>query len=138
MDIHLAIFIFRASATKLIDSLTSFSRTAERDYPENYEGKMLNKFGLQLCQGLKAFAEQDYDTALNLLRPIRTDWNQSLSGSRAQIDVLNQVLIHSAIKSGNKTCAKQLLKERWATCGVQNSDEPSTNLRLHEKIQAMI
>ena len=128
----------QSSVDKLLDSLTTFSRISERDYPEIYNGKLLNRFGLQLCQGLKAFAEKDYDEAYALLRPIRNDWNQSLSGSRAQVDVLNQVLIQAAIKSGNRHGAKQLLKERWSTCGVQESENPSLNSRLQQKIQAMI
>ena len=89
-------------------------------------------------RGLKAYAEKEFDEHYNLLRLIRKDWNQSLSGSRAQVDILNQVLVQAAIKSGNRHGAKQLLKERWSTCGVQDSENPSFNSRLQQKIQAMI
>ena len=123
----------KSSADKLLDSLTTFSRISDRDYPEILNGKLLNRFGLQLCQGLKAFAEKEFDEAYALLRPIRNDWNQSLSGSRAQVDILNQVLVQAAIKSGNRHGAKQLLKERWSTCGVQDSENISFNSRLQQK-----
>ena len=88
-------------------------------------------------QGLKAYAEKEFDEHYNLLRLIRKDWNQSLSGSRAQVDILNQVLVQAGIKSGNRHGAKQLL-ERLSTCGVQDSENPSFHSRLQQKIQTFL
>ena len=57
---NLIIFLFfRESATKLLNSLETFTREAENEYPDNWNGKNMRKYGLQLCQGLKAFAESD-------------------------------------------------------------------------------
>ena len=65
-----------------------------------------------------------------------------MSGSRAQTDVLNQVLIQSAIKSGNIIGAKQLLKERMANCHLSGDPEdPGTDLlnqRLEAKLQSIM
>lgn len=65
-----------------------------------------------------------------------------MQGSRAQVDVLNQVLIQSAIKSDNRIAAKHLLKERIANCGFKSADtEDGTDLlnqRLEAKIQSMM
>jgi len=64
-----------------------------------------------------------------------------MSGSRAQVDVLNQVLIQSAIKSGNRIAAKNLLKERIANCNLAGNPEDETDLlnqRLQAKIQSMM
>ena len=73
----------------------------------------------------------------------RFDWLQLMQGSRAQVDVLNQVLIQSAIKSDNRIAAKHLLKERIANCGLKSADtdEDGTELlnqRLDAKIQSMM
>ena len=44
-----------------MSSLETFSRQAEDKYPDNWNGKNMTKYGFQLCQGLKAFAEADYE-----------------------------------------------------------------------------
>ena len=62
---------FRESATKLLNSLETFTREAENEYPDNWNGKNMRKYGFKLCQGLKAFAESDYEEAFKLLKPIR-------------------------------------------------------------------
>ena len=126
-----------------MSSLETFSRQAEDKYPDNWNGKNMTKYGFQLCQGLKAFAEADYEKAFRILKPIRFDWLQLMQGSRAQVDVLNQVLIQSAIKSDNRIAAKHLLKERVANCGLKSADtdEDGTELlnqRLDAKIQSMM
>ena len=84
-----------------------------------------------------------YEKAFRILKPIRFDWLQLMQGSRAQVDVLNQVLIQSAIKSDNRIAAKHLLKERIANCGLKSADtdEEGTELlnqRLDAKIQSMM
>ena len=64
-----------------------------------------------------------------------------MSGSRAQTDVLNQVLIQSAIKSGNIIGSKQLLKERMANCHLSGNPEDGTDLlnqRLEAKLQSIM
>ena len=58
----------------------------------------MRKYGLQLFHGLVAFAEEDYEKALRILRPQRNEWFKSLSGSRAQLDLLHLILITSAIR----------------------------------------
>ena len=62
---------FRENATKLLNSLETFTREAKDEYPENWNGKNMRKYGFKLCQGLKAFAESDYEEAFKLLKPIR-------------------------------------------------------------------
>ena len=128
-----------------MDSLTTFTRETDK-YPDNYNAKMMSKYGLDLCRGLQAFALADFESAYQILRPLRFDWLQSMSGSRAQVDILNQVLIQCAIKAGFRTDAKNLLKERWAYCAIglkaTSGDEENgvdlLNQRLNAKIQAMM
>lgn len=78
--------------------------------------------------------------ALGLLRPIRFDWQQTMAGSRAQTDILNQVLIQSAIRSGNKSAAQKLLDERVAYSPLFGTPQgmPNWNSRVSAKIQTLI
>ena len=71
LDESIFFLFFRESATKLLNSLETFTREAEDQYPDNWNGKNMMKYGFQLCQGLKAFAESDYEEAFKLLKPIR-------------------------------------------------------------------
>ena len=130
----------KSSATKLLDSLTAFTEDCDKAYPENSQGQILRGYGLDLFHGLKAFAEENYEDAFRILKPQRHEWMKSLTGSRAQLDILNQVLITCAVRAKNKAWATQLLNERLSTCGLisDNNEEPSLNQRLQIKIQAMI
>ena len=115
--------------------MESFSR---EDHPDCWNAQLVSSFGFQLCQGLKAFAENDFEEAFRLLRPIRFDWLQKMQGSRAQVDLLNQVLIQSAVKSGDKRAALKLLKERLTSCTSEPQDENTLNQRLSVKIHSMV
>lgn len=129
----------KSSATKLLDSLTAFAEDCDKTYPENSQGQILRSYGLDLFYGLKAFAEENYEDAFRILKPQRHEWMKSLTGSRAQLDILNQVLITCAVRAKNKAWATQLLNERLSTCGFISDDkEASLNQRLQIKIQAMM
>ena len=96
---------FSENATKLINSLTEFSQK-RHDYPKNWNCQNVADWGLTLSQGLKAFAESDYETALKLIRSVRFDYQTRIAGSRAQCDIINQVMIQSAIRSGDRRIGK--------------------------------
>ena len=134
-------FLFRDNARKLINSLTSFSEERNK-HPECWNLRNTEDWGVFLCHGLKAFAECDYETALNMIKPIRFDYQTRMAGSRAQMDVFNQVLIQSAIRSGDRKTAKQLLQERWAHCSLDSyasdTGEPNLNRRLEAKLQSLM
>jgi hypothetical protein len=61
-----------------LNSLETFSRQAEDKYPDNWNGKNMKKYGFQLCQGLKAFAEFDYEEAFRhsiyIIRTVNFFW----------------------------------------------------------------
>ena len=89
----------------MINSLTEFSQK-RHDYPKNWNCQNVADWGLTLSQGLKAFAESDYETALKLIRSVRFDYQTRIAGSRAQCDIINQVMIQSAIRSGDRRIGK--------------------------------
>jgi len=121
------------NATKLINSLTEFSQK-RHDYPKNWNCQNVADWGLTLSQGLKAFAESDYETALKLIRSVRFDYQTRIAGSRAQCDIINQVMIQSAIRSGDRRIAQLLLEERWAHCG-NGSMLPETDSCLNQRLE---
>ena len=119
--------------------MVEFSKEDQK-YPDCLNLKDTADWGITLCQGLKAFAETDYETALNLIKSVRFDYQTKMLGSRAQGDIFNQVLIQSAIKSGNHIIAKQLLEERWSHCGGRGSILPNSclNQRLETQIETLM
>jgi hypothetical protein len=136
---HFTFIIFSVNSNKIVESVATFAREFDK-YSDGWNAQVSAKIGVALCRGLVAFAESDYDEALRLMRPIRHDWNSLLGGSHAQKDILNQVLVHSAIKAGNRQVAKQLLQERLAfSAGSrQENEESCMNDRIMASIQAMI
>jgi hypothetical protein len=67
--------------------------------------------GHAATRSVKAYAEGDYATAVQLLRPIRNKAHR-FGGSHAQRDLLDQTLIDAARRDGQATLAQALLAER--------------------------
>ena len=65
------------------------------------------------CQAILAFAKGDYDQAVELLLPVRSDW-ACLGGSHAQRDIFSQFLIEAALAAKRFPLARSLLAERLA------------------------
>ena len=84
----------------------------EWDASDTYLG-VASSVGLPLCRAMVAYAEGEYDHAVQLLLPIRYDI-QAIGGSHAQRDLFAQILIDAALKSGQTPLARSLLAERVA------------------------
>ncbi|WP_019630127.1 tetratricopeptide repeat protein [Actinomadura atramentaria] len=69
--------------------------------------------GLPVCRAIAAFAQKDYDAAVDLMMPVRHALRRT-GGSDAQRDVLQQTLIEAAVRAGRTTTARTLLGERIA------------------------
>ncbi|XP_053318757.1 tetratricopeptide repeat protein 38 [Spea bombifrons] len=119
--------------TQLVDSL----QTAAKRVPppgDNHQHALIDHLGLPLCQALIEFDGGNYDKAVELMYPIRYQI-PDIGGSHAQRDLLNLVLIHSAINSDSRrhrNLARCLLLERDAL----RPNSPMTE-RLMRKITAV-
>ncbi len=72
--------------------------------------------GLQVAQGLHAFATGEYSTAWAHLRKGTADL-QSIGGSHAQRDVFDRITIEAALRSGYMDTAEGLLHDRMTRRG---------------------
>jgi hypothetical protein len=69
--------------------------------------------GLALSSAMIAYANAEYDRAIELILPVRYDI-QLVGGSHAQRDLFSQLLIDAAIKTKRLSLARALLAERIA------------------------
>jgi len=72
---------------------------------------MTRDVGLPVCKAMAAFADADYNTAVDLLLPLRPIANR-FGGSHAQRDVLSLTLIEAALRGGRSRLARELAAER--------------------------
>jgi len=74
-------------------------------------GRVHATVGRAACEGAVAWRGKDYARAAAVLAPLRRDlWK--IGGSHAQRDLFNLVLVDSALKSGDRRLAKEVLAER--------------------------
>lgn len=82
---------------------------------ENYVKQINRSIGVNIFDAIKYFESNEYDKVVDCLKPIRYDIIR-IGGSNAQRDLLNQILLHSAMLSNNednKLFAQALLNERF-------------------------
>jgi tetratricopeptide (TPR) repeat protein len=89
---------------------------------------MARDVGVPACEAMIAFAEERYAEVVDRLLPIRGIANR-FGGSNAQRDILSQTLIESALRSGQRGLATNLVNER----SVHKPFSPLTR-RFHAKI----
>jgi tetratricopeptide (TPR) repeat protein len=64
-----------------------------------------------LCQGVRAFAEADYETAITVLEPCMAELTR-IGGSHAQREVYEDTLIIACLRGGHPEKAQELLHHR--------------------------
>ncbi|XP_028813402.1 tetratricopeptide repeat protein 38 isoform X1 [Denticeps clupeoides] len=133
-DLHFLMGSLGGAATDCTQLLMESLRERARDPQDNDQHRLARAVGLPMCEALLAFDQGNYGGAVELLRPLRYSFRK-IGGSDAQRDVFNQLLIHAALRSGDKQhqkLARCLLVERDA--GRPNS--PLTE-RLIQKAKAL-
>ncbi|MGE5160309.1 MAG: tetratricopeptide repeat protein [Betaproteobacteria bacterium] len=74
-------------------------------------GMMAREIGLPLALGIRAYARQDFDAAVDLIQSTR-DRAHRFGGSHAQRDLLSLTLIDAARRAGHPRLARHVLAER--------------------------
>ena len=125
----------RKAAKELMDNLDSL---ADGSTNKRWNSFVLGRVGKELCEGLLAFADDDFGKCVDLMYPIRNDLALLIGGSKAQTSILLQILIGAAVKAGKAyiPLAKQLLQEQVAACGYKADN--SLHQRIAEKIGVLI
>jgi tetratricopeptide (TPR) repeat protein len=112
-DLHIAMAVSRAGDSSNIARL----RLSLNDYVQSGTGDnrdITATVGRGLIEGILAFADASYVTAVHHLLPLRyQSWR--IGGSHAQRDLLAQTLIVAAERAGDKRLLRALLAERLAS-----------------------
>ncbi len=91
---------------------------------------MTREVGRPLCRAILAFGQEDYDTCVDLIQPVRTFANR-FGGSNAQRDVIDLTLIAAAERAGRRSLVQALANERLA-----GKPESPLNLRFRASASA--
>ncbi|KTF72533.1 hypothetical protein cypCar_00046674, partial [Cyprinus carpio] len=97
------------------------------DPAENHQLQIAERVGLPMCQALLEYDQGNYSQAVELLKPIK-DRVVEIGGSDAQRDVFSQLLIHAAMKSGDKE------HQQFARCMLIERDAVRPNSPLTDRL----
>lgn len=116
-DLHATIAFIGAGragdAAAVIARLERAVDTAGSDEQQRSNVMMTADVGLPACRAVVAFAEERYDDVVALLWPRRRTFAR-FGGSHAQRDVLQRLLLESALRGGRHDVAVALTGERLA------------------------
>ncbi|TRY53880.1 hypothetical protein DNTS_035627 [Danionella cerebrum] len=133
-DLHFLMVSLGSKDTVCTEKLLESLREQAKSPAENRQLLLAESVGLPMCQALLEFDQGNYSQAVELLQPIKQRFVQ-IGGSDAQRDVFSQLLIHAAMKSGEKEhqqMARHLLMERDAV----RPNSPLTD-RLMQRAHAL-
>jgi len=108
-DVHAAMAFAGAGHIEGIDDILEAQRVAMTRDDDNAD--FTRQVGHAVTLGLKAFAEEDYNRAIECIRPVRNIANR-FGGSHAQRDVIRQTLIEASLRSRQPALAKAFVSER--------------------------
>ncbi len=96
------------AAEKLLGSMRRFA-----DTPHDSTADVMRPVAIPVCEAILAYRDGANERAVDLLWPIRADW-QRLGASHAQRDILVQILLDASLKAGRVDQARDLVAERDA------------------------
>jgi tetratricopeptide (TPR) repeat protein len=111
-DAHYIMALAADGRRAAIDAMLS-SMQAAAARGDTTEGPIFREVGLPLCRAIVAYARGDYDTAVDLLAPVRRAVVR-VGGSHAQRDLFFRLLVAAALRSGRYRLARALTAERNA------------------------
>jgi len=89
----------RSSNNKLLDNMTEYIK----DDRSGWNKDVTTSVGIPLVQGINKFMDGEFSESVQLLAPIMPELQEKIQGSRAQKDIFRQILLHAAVKSGERS-----------------------------------
>ena len=120
-DVHATVAFVGAGRTDAVNQVLQAQEDAMARDDDN--AAFTRDVGRPLTLAIKAFAEGDYLTSVELIRSVR-EIAHRFGGSHAQRDLLDLTLIEAALRGGEKNLADALSAERLAN----RPDSPSARL----------
>ncbi len=115
-DLHYALALMGAGRE---DDAEHIHLNLSQDASSGHDGQLARCIGAPVTAAIRAFRARRFSEATRLMltaRPLL----QSIGGSHAQRDIFEQLLIESAIRSGDIALATRLLEQRLVSRGGQN------------------
>ncbi|XP_030646868.1 tetratricopeptide repeat protein 38 [Chanos chanos] len=126
-DLHFLMVSLGCKETATTQLLLESLRELAKDPGENVQFQLAERVGLPMCQALLEYDQGNYSQTVELLKPIRYCFSE-IGGSDAQRDVFNQLLIHAAVKSGDKR------HQKFARCLLLERDAVRPNSPLTDRL----
>ncbi|MEW8230431.1 MAG: tetratricopeptide repeat protein [Candidatus Thiodiazotropha endolucinida] len=108
-DLHAVMAFIGANRQDSIDAVIDTQKIAMEQDDDN--ALFTREVGYPLTLAFKAYADEDYQRTVELIRPVREIANR-FGGSHAQRDILNLTLIEAALRAGDANLANALIAER--------------------------
>ena len=108
------------------------------DNRKGWNKEVVTKVGVDLCEGIIAYFDQDYNKSVDQLSKIMNDLQNWIQGSQAQKDIFRQILLDACIKSGSKSnqaLAREILDKRLVELKLKNHSP--VNQQFLERIISM-
>ncbi|RXN24713.1 tetratricopeptide repeat 38 [Labeo rohita] len=126
-DLHFLMVSLGSKETATTQRLLESLQELAKDPGESRQLQIAERVGLPMCRALLEYDQGNYSQAVELLKPIK-DRFVEIGGSDAQRDVFNQLLIHAAMKSGDKE------HQRFARCMLIERDAVRPNSLLTNRL----
>ncbi|XP_051512750.1 tetratricopeptide repeat protein 38 isoform X1 [Myxocyprinus asiaticus] len=126
-DLHFLMVSLGSKETATTQRLLESLQELTKDPAENHQLHIAERVGLPMCRALLEYDQGNYSQAVELLKPIRYRFKE-IGGSDAQRDIFNQLLIHAAMKSGDKH------HQRFARCMLIERDALRLNSPLTDRL----
>uniref|UniRef100_A0A8C2I340 Tetratricopeptide repeat domain 38 n=1 Tax=Cyprinus carpio TaxID=7962 RepID=A0A8C2I340_CYPCA len=126
-DLHFLMVSLGSKETATTQRLLESLQELAKDPAENHQLQIAERVGLPMCQALLEYDQGNYSQAGELLKPIK-DRVVEIGGSDAQRDVFSQLLIHAAMKSGDKE------HQQFARCMLIERDAVRPNSLLTDRL----
>ncbi|KAI7802351.1 tetratricopeptide repeat protein 38 isoform X2 [Triplophysa rosa] len=126
-DLHFLMVSLGSKDTSITQRLVESLQELAKEPADNHQLHIAERVGLPMCQALLEFDQGNYSQVVELLKPIRYRFVE-IGGSGAQRDIFNQLLIHAAMKSGDKH------HQRFARCMLIERDAVRPNSPLTDRL----
>lgn len=126
---YLLSILYGEADQKVVNKL--FEVAEEVAKGDHFMGHKYKTLGLNTLNGIREFANGNYEECVRLMYPIRNKMVKLLGGSSAQLSVLRDILTRACIRGGPKLreTALQLLDEQVAQSGCNAMDNKMTRMR---------
>ena len=130
-DLHYMLALVGAGRSTVIRAYARSMRNAPASYAD--QNIVARSVGILMASGLEAYSEGKPGTAFEKFNAARADLAM-IGGSDAQRDVFEQIMLESALRSGENHTAEQYLAARLAARGGRNHLARSMLSRVSRKM----